>query len=186
MKKFIFVISLFLAAASFAQQIGDSNANGWRDKQGRDVPTADDSKVVDGFGGIVLVTSDVDWKEKWETPSDTTPVFNRVKEVHRGKKLFVLIFFANPLQDSNGQADVSCDIDSTRPNGTISTHQTDIACFKGLLKGDPHNTRLATRVIGFVGDPGDPAGEWQFHITLRDNVRHVALPLKTSFVLLDK
>jgi hypothetical protein len=38
-------------------------------------------------------------------------------------------------------------------------------------------------VIKFVGDPKDLAGEWIIKVTLRDNHRHVELPLKTSFTL---
>ena len=106
--------------------------------------------------------------------------------MERGKRVFVLIFFANPRLNEHGNADVTCDIDVTRPNGTSSTHQTDVVCLRGELKTDPHNPYLSSPVIGFVGDPGDPAGEWLIRVVLKDNVRHVKVPLDASFVLLDK
>jgi hypothetical protein len=114
------------------------------------------------------------------------PSFSEAKTVHRGKKIFVLIFFANPGLSDQGKADVTCDIDLTNPKGTSSMHQTDLVGYRGALKNDPHQTYLAAPVVGFVGDPGDAAGEWGFRVLLKDNVRHVTLPLKTSFVLLDK
>ena len=157
---------------------------GWRDRQGRAAANTDDRKSVDGFGGWIIVTSDANWKAKWETPSSTTPNFTTAKDIRRGKQIFVLTFFANPQLTTEGKADVVCDIDVIKPDGTPSTHQEGVICFKGPLK-EPRLTYLSAAVIGFVGDPNDPPGEWVVRITLKDNVRHVAVPLKTSFVLLD-
>ena len=162
-----------------------SSAEGWHDQNGNPAANTDDRKSVSGFGGWVIVTSDSDWKEKWETPSTTTPSFTPARNVPRGKPIFVLTFFANPQLTDEGKAQVMCDLDVIKPNGQSSTHQENVVCFKGTLK-DPRLTYLSDPVIGFVGDPGDPPGEWLVRITLKDQVRHVAVPLKTSFVLLDK
>ena len=162
-----------------------SSTEGWHDQKGNPAINTDDRKSVNGFGGWVIVTSDANWKEKWETPSSTAPSFTSAKYVPRGQPIYVLTFFANPQLTAEGNAEVMCDIDVTRPNGTSSTHQENAVCFKGALK-EPRLTYLSGPVIGFVGDPGDPSGEWLVRITLKDEVRHVAVPLKTSFVLLDK
>jgi hypothetical protein len=142
-----------------------------------------DRRAVDGFGGWVLVTSDANWQAKWETPSSTMPTFTVARDVARGKKVFALIFFANPQLDRAKQANVTCDIEMTRPDGSVSTRQSDQVCFSGALQGDPHDTYLSVPVIGFVGDPGDPAGTWRIRVTLKDNNRHVSVPLQTSFNL---
>jgi hypothetical protein len=165
-----------LALPAFAQE-------GWRDATKQPVPNAEFRKSVDGFGGWLLVTSDADWKAKWDTPSDTVPHFTEATHVARGKQVFVLIFFANPLLDQNQMGDVSCDIELVRPDGTTSMHQTDETCFKGTLRESPKHLFLAAPVIGFTGDPGDPAGAWVVHVSLKDNVRHAVVPLRTSFVL---
>ena len=170
---------LLLSSTAFAQV-------GWRDQHGHAARDTDARKSVSGFGGWVIVTSDTDWQTKWETPSNTTPRFTVVKDVSRGNRVFVLTFFANPKLNAAGEVNVTCDIEVTRPDGTISTHQSDVVCFKGVLKTDPHYTYLAAPVIGFVGDPGDPAGVWVVQVILKDNIRHVAVPLRTSFTLLDK
>jgi hypothetical protein len=177
MKKFSFTVLLLLIAGVAIGQVG------WRDEHGQPAADTDFRKSVDGFGGWVLVTSDADWKAKWETSSNTVPRFTEAKSVSRGNRVFVLTFIANPQLSSTGDANVTCDIDVIRPDGTSSTHISGTVCFKGPWTGDPHNMHLSAPIIGFVGDPGDPAGEWLVHITLTDNVRHVAVPLKTSFVL---
>jgi hypothetical protein len=157
--------------------------DGWKDQQGRPVPNSDAQKAVDGFGGLLIVTSDADWEEKWNTQPDTVPHFNQAKTVGMGKKIFALTFFTNPQLDSSGDADITCDIDMTRPDGSSSFHQNDVVCFKGALKGKPYYLYLSAPVVEFIGEQGDPFGEWRVSITLKDNIRHVSLPLKTSFVL---
>lgn len=140
-------------------------------------------KRNENFGGWVLVTSDANWQAKWETPSNTMPTFTAVHDLDRGKKVYALIFFANPQLDTSGQAHVSCDIEMTRPDGSLSKRQSNVNCFSGKLEGDSHETYLANPVVGFVGDPGDQAGMWRIKVTLRDDVRHASVPLQASFSL---
>lgn len=179
MKTLLIPVFFLISSIAFAQQ-------GWRDEQGHLAPNTDARKSVSGFGGWVLVTSDADWQAKWETPSSSTPCFTEAKRVSRGSRVFVLTFFANPQVDSEGEANVTCDIGLVKPDGTMSTLKTNAVCFRGALRNDPHYTYLAAPVIGFVGDPGDPAGVWLIRVILKDNNRHVAVPLETSFVLVGK
>ena len=130
-----------------------------------------------------MVTPDADWKEKWETSPETVPHFNTANTVKRGKQVTILIFFVNPAVDAKNDVDITCDIQSIRPDGSVSINQRDLPCLKGELKGSPYNIRLAAPVIKFVGEPKDLAGEWIIKVTLKDNYRHVELPLKTSFTL---
>jgi hypothetical protein len=157
----------------------------WRDERGLASTDSDNRRSVDGFGGLLVVTSDQDWQEKWETPSNVIPDFTTAKVVHRGQRIFILTFFAGPKLNEQGLADITCDIDVIRPNGTHSTNRQGMECFHGKLQQEGL-TYLSEPVIGFVGDPGDPSGEWVVRITLKDNVRHVVVPLKTSFTLVDQ
>jgi hypothetical protein len=144
----------------------------------------DNQKQVDGFGGWIIVTPDEDWEQKWNTPSSTTPYFSTAKDVKRGKTIFVLTFFANPKLNGEGKADITCDIEVVRPDGSFSTRETGTVCFNGMLE-DVNNMYLSHQVIGFIGESKDLPGEWVVRVTLKDNVRKVAVPLKTSFVLVD-
>lgn len=42
---------------------------------------------------------------------------------------------------------------------------------------------LAPAVVGYVAETSDQRGIWTFHMTLKDKVRGVELPLKTSFLV---
>ena len=163
--------------------VGVHAQEGWRNRDGSAKPDTDSSKSVDGFAGMVLVTADADWQKKWETPAETTPNFNVATKAEHGQRLFVLIFFANPLADDGGVVDVTCDIDLLKPDGASQARQADAICLKGVMNGDRRNTRLSATVIGFVGDPDDPSGEWTVRVSLKDKQRHVTIPLKTSFLL---
>lgn len=71
-------------------------------------------------------------------------------------------------------------------DGTSSVHQTDAVCFHGELEGTVTNVYLSAPILDFVGEESDPGGKWFVYVTLKDNNRHVSLPLKTSFILINK
>ena len=56
-------------------------------------------------------------------------------------------------------------------------------CFKGEIKGSTYNIYLAEPVMNFIGEPTDPIGMWTVEVTLKDNIRKVVLPMKTTFTL---
>lgn len=156
---------------------------GWRDPQGRIQPDSDARRAQNGFGGWLLVTADDDWRSKWETQPDAIPHFSQADVVPKGKPVYALTFFSNPKLNEQGSADIRCDIDLRKPDGTVSFQQTDATCFQGTLKGQPNYLYLSAPVIQFVGEQDDPYGIWQISITLKDEVGHTSLPLKTSFIL---
>ena len=155
----------------------------WKDEHGKLVPNTDFRAAVGGFGGWLVVTPDADWQTKWDTSPETVPRFTTAETVKRGGELFILIFFSNPKLTDKQMADITCDIDVTRADGSSSIHQLDLVCFRGELKGAPTNIYLSAPTIRFIGEPKDPAGKWLVRVILKDNVRHVSLPLKTSFTL---
>lgn len=175
MKALVGAALLLVSGALFAQ--------GWRDQNGTLAPNTDSRKSEKGFGGWVLATTDSDWREKWQTPSFMIPHFAEAKTIARGTPVFMLMFFVNPQLDGAGEANISCDFDLTDPDGKVSTHQENAVCFKGKFKGKIYDTNLSMPVLQVSFDPGDRSGRWEFHATLIDNFRNVALPLKTSFVL---
>lgn len=150
---------------------------------GKPIPDTEARRSLNGFVGMLLVTPDADWRGKWDTPASNIPKFNKATSVPRGKQVFILTFFANPKLDADGRANLKCDLDITRPDGSATMHQTDLTCFAGVSTGNPYHMRLSAPVVGFTGDPGDPAGTWTVRVALKDKVANTVLPLTTSFVL---
>lgn len=158
---------------------------GWRDEGGNPVPDTDSQKSVAGFGGMLIVTPDLDWEKRWETPPEVAPQFTRATSLEKGEELFILTVFTNPKLDESGAAGVSVDIDVTRPDGSSSMHVEGAACFEGELSGPLRRMFLCKAVIGFVGEPSDPTGTWSVRIAITDTVRQVTIPLSTSFELME-
>jgi hypothetical protein len=177
MKYFVTAVIVLLASTTSAK------VGFWKDEVGRAIPETEARKSKNDFAGWLLVTPDEDWQAKWNTPSHTVPTFKEAKDVSRGKKLFVLIFFSNPKLDAAGIADVRCDLRVTRPDRSVSIDQKEATCFKGPIMGSPYNLYLSAPAIVFVGEPADPTGAWSVDVVLRDNTRHTELSLRTSFTL---
>ncbi|MFA9216796.1 MAG: hypothetical protein ACEQSK_06790 [Sphingomonadaceae bacterium] len=144
---------------------------------------AESSRSQDGFAGIVLVTTDENWKQKWDTPSAVTPGFTKASIVPYGKNLSVLTFFSNPQPDAAGKVALRCDFKLLAPDGKVTLEQADMNCYTGRIAGALSNIYLAAPVINFAADASDPAGNWVVEVVLRDVVRGVALPLRTKFTL---
>ena len=140
---------MFLSVAPLA----NAQETFWKDSEGRAVPETESLKSKDNFGGMLIITPDADWKQKWETSPETIPRYTTADTVERGNKLTILIFFVNPAVDEAGEADVTCDIQSVRPDGTFSVDVKDVGCFRGKLIGGPHYVRLAAPVLAYTAEP---------------------------------
>ncbi len=177
---FIALLGALLAQPAFSQ----SDQSGyWRSRDGKPIAETESMKSKDGFAGSLLATTDEDWEKKWNTPPETAPNFNMAGTVAYGKKVFALIFFANPKRDAQGKANVTCDIQLSSPEGKVSFSRKDMACYSGPIGDNPYNLYLSAPVVAFSGDPGDPPGIWAVEVMLRDAQRGVALPLRTTFIL---
>ena len=177
MRRIIVLLSMCLfAAPAFAQ---------WSDKEGHDLP-ADTAHARSGdFSGMLLVTPDADWKQKWDTPPETTPNFRSTDTVAVGDKVTVLTFFSGPSADAAGLVNIRCDLRVVRPDGTFSTDVQDLECFHGKMQGANTNVYLAAPSIEVLAEPGDQRGLWRVEITLRDVVAGVTMPLSTQVTLTD-
>jgi hypothetical protein len=155
----------------------------WIDRAGNPIPDTESRRSKEGFGAWLLITSDQNWQEKWNTSRDTTPEFKEATKLKRGDSVFVLILFGNPRVGPNKVADVTCDIRVTRPNQTTSISERNVDCYKGPIRMDPMSIFLSAPVIKFVGESKDPLGKWVVEVTLHDNLRRVDIPLRAAFQL---
>ncbi len=177
MKRATLLALILMAHATFADV-------GWRDADGNPIPDTEFQKSVRGFGGLLVVTPDKDWEEKWNTPPEVAPQFSSASTVEVGGELFILTMFTNPKVDRSGAADVVLDLEVKRPDGSMSTDAESAICFQGELRSPPHNVYLCATVVGFAGEPSDPRGTWSVQITITDRIRKVSIPLSTEFELL--
>ena len=112
-----------------------SQDTGWKDSQGHRASNSDARKSVNGVGAWLVVTSDDNWKEKWETPADSVPQFTEAHTVVLGGRLRVLTFISNPGRDKDGKAQVTCDFSMQKPDGSYSVQKQDVDCLSGPLQG---------------------------------------------------
>ena len=180
MKSLLVFLLMTLALDAHAE------TGGWVTRDGKPVPNSDAMKSINGFGGWLVVTPDQDWEEKWNTSPETIPNFSEAKDVSYGEKLTILAFYINPKINASGELGVICDIKVTRPDGSSSANAKGVKCAAGKLQGNPRNIRLTSAVIKYIGEKGDPPGEWIVEVTLTDKVRGTAIPLKTHFNLRSK
>lgn len=159
-------------------------AQGWHDRQGNPVPETSASKSVEDFAGLLIVTPDMDWQEKWDTPVDVTPEFRGASEIELGGRLAILIFFSNPMLDADRRADVTCDLEVIRPDGSKGVNEQDIECYQGPIPGDPRSVYMAKPSLQFLAEEGDLPGIWTMRATLRDNLRGVGMILEKTVTLL--
>ena len=171
------VALMILSVTTFAADTGG------RDREGMPSPETDAYKSVRGFGGVLIVTPDKDWEEKWNTPANTTPKFTTTERLRVGETLTILIFFSNAKASPQGGVQVLCDIQLVRPNKTIAVDAKKADCFTGQIQGDPLNVRLANPRLGFKGENSDELGQYSVYVTLYDNVAGIAVPLKSIFTL---
>lgn len=88
------LILIALIIVSF-QAIGADNV--WLGPDRSKWPDTEFRKTKSDFTGILLVTPDTDWEQKWNTPPDTIPHFREAESVNVGEELVLLTFFVNKL-----------------------------------------------------------------------------------------
>ena len=186
----ILLITLFIIVSvsrvSYASYDKDDVYEGWRNKDGKIDPNSDNMKSIKGFGGWLLITSDADWEEKWNTPTYVSPNFNEASNVSYGQKLTILTFFINPKVSDQGTINITCGVKITRPDNKVSVDNQNIECLKDIVIENPGNVHLSPIVIDYIGEEGDPPGEWIVEVNINDINRGASIPLRNTFILLEK
>jgi len=174
---------LVFLCLSFSASALCSDEFHWLMADGSIAPERENQKSISGFGGWLLVTPDKDWEQKWNTPYENVPHFSEAEDVKIGEELTILPFFANPKLSTTANFEILCDIKVQKPDGTFSINEIDIPCARGELHQDPRSIFLTQTVIKYIGEKGDPFGTWTVYFEMKDSIRGVSVPLKTSFNL---
>ena len=162
MRILILIIVLLLPSFGYAEQ------DVWTNRDGKSIENSENRKSINGFGGWLLITSDGNWKEKWQFPESEYPQFTTVEQVYLGETITILTLYKNPQADLNNRISLSCDIKVTRPDGTRSYDETNLECANEELIGPSSNVRLTYVVIDFVAELTDPYGIWTVEVILKD------------------
>ena len=181
---FMKMIALTLLLATLASSVGAQDNKGvWRTPDGTAVPESASQKSAGSLGGMILLTPDQDWKEKWETPKETIPQFNQASEVERDGSLFLITFFGGASQDEVGRSNLLCDFTLVRPDGSFAIEQHDVACFPTDFAMERGITYMTNITIAFKADSSEPTGSWTYRVTLKDKIASTELPLEASFTV---
>lgn len=175
----------FLAAAALALVLSGclTTESTWLDTDGKTLPQADHRKSVKGFGGMLIITPDADWKQKWAAHRKGGPEFTPATVVHDEQPVYTMILLSNAGIGRGGKADVACDIRIRRPDGVADFEETGNACYRTDQTGEAGDIFLSAAVVEFIAESTDPRGQWTVEVTLNDKVRGMAVPLKRSFVV---
>jgi hypothetical protein len=148
-------------------------------------PASSAVQSAQGFGAMLVITAQSDWQAQWDGSTDAFPDFPPASEVSLGGKLHILTFLTNPQLGLGNRADVRCDLQVLRPDGSFSVNQRDIVCYDGLIGSKPGQVYLAAPTMTFLAEPTDLRGEWTVRVFLRDRPRGVELPLEAKFTFED-
>ena len=146
MKKILLIILLAAMPPCYGGSLS------WFGMDADERPDSEFRKTKNDFAGLLLITPDTDWEEKWSTPSAALPDLTETESVKYGGEIAILTFFMNPKPDENNEVDVQCSLMVTSPNRTIALYQQGIGCLKGELQGGPGYIRLSPFVLNYIGE----------------------------------
>ncbi len=172
--------SLFLTSltALLVSPLIAQDANSWR-KDGKAVADTPNMKSKGEFGAQLFLTESAQFFEDWNKPE--TPKLTTLEKPRRNVPIFTAILFVDPGIDASGAANVTCDITVRKPDGTVYGEQKDVVGWKGKYIAPAHNLQLTEGRMGIRIEPQDPSGIYTVEVLVRDNIRKIELPLKTTF-----
>ena len=174
-----FALLLAISFPSIAQE----KSGAWRSQDGSFFEETPSRGSAGSMGGMILITTDQDWKEKWNTPKEATPQFSEASEVSPGDPLFLITFFGNPSTDKAGRAILSCDFSLLKPDGTVAAQQKDLECFPQEVAIERNITYMTNVTIEFKAESSDPKGLWTYRKVLKDRVSNLELALEAKFTV---
>jgi hypothetical protein len=148
-------------------------------------PAASAVQSAQGFGAQLVITAQSDWQAQWNSSTDAFPDFPAASRVALGGRLHILTFFTDPQLGLGDRADVRCDLQVLRPDGSFSVNQRDLVCYDGLIGSKPGQVYLAAPTMTFTAEASDQRGEWTVRVFLRDRPRGVELPLEARLTFQD-
>jgi len=146
---------------------------------GKPVPESPNMKSKAGFGAQLFLTESTRFFADWKNAD--APQIEPLTKVRRNARFYTVLLFADPGVDADGAADVTCDIVIHSPDGIVYSKTGGLRCWKGKYSAQSRNLQLSQGSMSILIKPEDMTGVYEVQVTVRDNVKKVELPLKTSF-----
>jgi hypothetical protein len=134
-----------------------------------------------GFKGLLALSEDLAFYEKWKSPM--IPDIRNAREVGRGKKLLVILTFANAGSDETGNGNVTFTFAMKRPDGTLAFQHKDVDALGKRPPAAVGMWMLSQQPMTISFDGEEPSGEYTFYATLTDHVKKATLPLTCKLQL---
>lgn len=176
--KFAILILIFVLLSPHSMRAEDSL--GWR-KDSTSIADSPNMKSKGGFGAELLLTESTQFFDDWSKPEIPKLTTLENDKAHRNVPLFTAILFVDPGTDTNGSADIPCDIIVRKPDGSLYGEQRNVVCFKGKYIVPAHNLQLSQGRMGIRIEPQDPSGTYTVEATVYDHIKNVELPLRAKF-----
>lgn len=128
-----------------------------------------------GFKGLLAISEDLAFYKKWESPMP--PEIRNAREVGRGKKLIVILTFANAGSDETGNGHVTFTFAMKQPDGTLINKRNNLDALGKRSPAEIGLWMLSSQRIDITFDETDPLGEYTFYATLTDHIKKAILPL---------
>jgi hypothetical protein len=174
MKSFAFTLAVVVLVGCFSAQ----GAESWQ-KDGKAARNTASMKSQNGFGAQLFLTENAKVFQDWNKPE--TPKITPVEKARRNVPILTVILFAEPGTDTAGNANVTCDIVVRKPDGEIYGQQKDTVVWRHKYLAHSHALQLSEGYMGIRIEPKDPSGTYTVEVIVRDHIKNIQLPLKTTF-----
>jgi hypothetical protein len=167
-----------LAVVVFVACLSARGAESWL-KDGKAAPNTPSMKSKNGFGAQLFLTENAQLFQDWNKPE--TPKITPVEKARRNIPILTVILFVEPGTDATGNANVTCDIVVRKPDGGIYGKQKDTVVWRHKYLAHSHALQLSEGYMGIRIEPKDPSGTYTVDVIVRDHIKNIQLPLKTTF-----
>jgi hypothetical protein len=148
-------------------------------ENGKPVAARPNVNSAGGFGAMLFLTDNPLQPDGGKKLSASGPA--PLTKVRRNVPVHTVLLFSDPGLDAAGAANVTFDTVVRKPDGSVMARTDDAICWKGKYEAPAHALQLSKGSMAIQINPGDLPGVYTVEITAHDNVRNVAVPVKTTF-----
>lgn len=171
-------LGVILAKVDPANYRIESGKTQWT-ANGKPVSDKPNLNIVNGFSVMLFLTDNprIFEERNTKTPLNIEPL----TKARRNIPIHAVILMSDPGVDSAGAADVTVDLAVRKPGGGIFAQTKDSVCWKGKYVAPAHSLQLSKGRMAIQINPGDLPGIYTVEITVRDNIKKIDVPVKTTF-----